>query len=233
MLENSIYKQLIQLTFDHILGDPGEMGISINESLTSRRNLGTLETFGEDFQSAPYRIETVDNVPLPFCLTQEREWDKVIDLVVCMSEYSSAKAALEDFDISICKCAWDGRSFSIADPHNTFRRRSSIGPEKRKSFLASYKHHFNSGVYNKIGPTLAAVQRDGIELPLPLLRNGPLKEKRARNNEIHNYALRTFKRIGKYSRRGIVFDDNFTEIAQEFRGRPISSFHHFERRNWW
>ena len=201
---------------------PGEMGELINERLTSRMNNDTLETFGEDFQSAPYRIETVDNVPLPFCLTQWRELDKVVDLVVCMAEHSSAKAALDDFDINICKCSWDGHSFSIADPHNTFRRRSVVGPEKRKSFLTSYKHHFNSGVPNQIGDTLAAVQRDGIELPLPLLPDHPLAEQRARNNEIHNSAVKTFGRVEKYSSRGIAFEDNFTAIAREFEGRPMS-----------
>ncbi|EJK77086.1 hypothetical protein THAOC_01106 [Thalassiosira oceanica] len=230
-----------------------ERGRSVNENLTSRRNIGTLETFGEDFQSAPYRIETADNVPLPFCLTQKcDEWDKVVDLVVCMAEHSSVKAALEDFDINICKCAWDGRSFSIADPHNTFSRRSTVGPEKRKSFLSSYQQHFNSGVHdqigdvavqrdgielpltyyphdflNLIGNTFAAVQSDGTELPLPLLPDHSVAEKHLRRSEMHNCALRTFGRIEKYCKRGIVFDDNFTAIAKEFQDQHVSLVRHF------
>ena len=221
------------------------MGKSINESIP-----------WEEFQSAPYRIETVDDVPLPFCPTQERELDKVIDLVVCMAEHSSAKAALEDFDINICKCAWDGHSFSIADPHNTFRRHSTVGPEKRKEFLSSYHHHFNcgvhdqigdvaavpfpfhpsgvnsvypTGVHNVIGHSLAAVQ-DGIELPLPLLPGHSVEETEARTIEMHICTLRTFERIEKYSNRGIVFDDNFTVISQEFQGLHKSLIGHVLRR---
>ncbi|EJK66930.1 hypothetical protein THAOC_12097 [Thalassiosira oceanica] len=235
-----------------------ERGRSINENLTSRMNNGR-NLFGEDFLSAPYRIETADNVPLPVCPTQERELDKVVDLVVCMAEYSSAKAALEDFDINICKCAWDGRSFSIVDPHNTFSRRSTMGPEKLmlKSFLTSYQHLFNSGVHNiighpsaevqrdeielplqllfsdpfrareLIGHTLAALQSDGIKVPLPILPSHGYAMKSVRKMEMHNYALRIFGHIEKYSKRGIVFDDKLTAIAQDFQDQHISLVRHF------
>ena len=48
-----------------------------------------------------------------------------IDLIV-MSTGSRIVDAIDDFDIDICKCTWDGHKFRISSPRNTFEQRTEL-----------------------------------------------------------------------------------------------------------
>ena len=83
-----------------------------------------------------------DHTPIPFeprlvdqCDENGRRKSKKetvnIDLIVVDSE-SNVTDVIEDFDIVICKCSWDGKTFSIPTPTDTFDRRSKLS-DRHKS----------------------------------------------------------------------------------------------------
>ena len=59
------------------------------------------------------------------------------DLIVVDPE-SSVTDAIEDFDIVICKCSWDGIKFSIPTPTDTFERRSKLSDHHKSRMTYVY-----------------------------------------------------------------------------------------------
>ena len=201
---------------------------------------------GSVYQNHPYRVETLPGVDLPFWDSgfeqdseEENSWNKKpsIDLLVTKAGLASAMIALEDdFDINICKCSFDGNSFFIPDPHNTFKRMSKMGSSEKKDLLVAYTTEYaSSGIDKKNPKDLSKIRtalenvRDtsGIVLPALLL---PLEEdmeasmgqqiaarqhawmyrtkSQKRDMAIHNYLDRQLDRVKKYDKRGIRFEDS-------------------------
>jgi hypothetical protein len=79
-----------------------------------------------------------------------------IDLVVAETDVSDARRLLDDFDINICKCSFDGKVFRIPDPHLTFHRATTMEPNRKRIMLAVCK----------------AVRRGGIAAPGPYCEEG-------------------------------------------------------------
>ena len=90
-----------------------------------------------------------DHTPIPFeprlvdqCDENGRRKSKKetvnIDLIVVDSE-SNVTDAIEDSDVVVCKCSWDGKTFSIPTPTDTFERRSKLSDrhESRKTRVYS------------------------------------------------------------------------------------------------
>lgn len=48
---------------------------------------------------------------------------------------------LDDFDLTICKASFDGKTFRIPEPHLTFARKTSMEPNRR-AVVESYLKHF-------------------------------------------------------------------------------------------
>lgn len=213
-----------------------ELGEQINELLLQR---GTgWGVAGEDYKNPPYRIETLLGGPLPYMRGQKK---KGIDLVVTKAEQPSAMVALDDFDINICKCAWNGNNFFIPDPHHTFARRSTLGSNVKKDLKFSYQNHyimdedFDSADLNRrarreerlknIRLALENVQGDGVLLPAPLLPVGnntiDRLQSRMRDVKLHNYILRQFDRLKKYASRGIALE-GMPSGALEFQIYSVS-----------
>jgi hypothetical protein len=60
-----------------------------------------------------------------------------IDLIVMHPE-SRIVDAIDDFDIEICKCTWDGHKFRIPSPRNTFERRTELTSSPEVSDMLQY-----------------------------------------------------------------------------------------------
>jgi hypothetical protein len=101
-----------------------------------------------------------------------------IDLIVVDSE-SSVADAIEDFDIVICKCSWDGIKFSIPTPTDTFERRSKLS-DHHKSRMT---HVYSKCVETEAGRAFRLVMselRTGHRQPRPpnnfwLRRDGAMR----------------------------------------------------------
>ena len=95
----------------------------------------SFDVLGVDLNKA-YNIKA-KNTQLPF----DFHGDGNIDLVVARREVNDAFELLDDFDLIICKASFDGKSFHIPDPHLTFKRRSTMEPNRR-AVVASYVKHY-------------------------------------------------------------------------------------------
>jgi hypothetical protein len=101
-----------------------------------------------------------------------------IDLIVVDPE-SSVADAIEDFDIVICKCSWDGIKFSIPTPTDTFERRSKLS-DHHKSRMT---HVYSKCVETEAGRAFRLVMselRTGHRQPRPpnnfwLRRDGAMR----------------------------------------------------------
>ena len=101
-----------------------------------------------------------------------------IDLIVVDSE-SSVTDAIEDFDIVICKCSWDGIKFSIPTPTDTFERRSKLSD----LYKSRMTHVYSKCVETEAGRAFRLVMselRTGHRQPRPpnnfwLRRDGAMR----------------------------------------------------------
>ena len=87
-------------------------------------------------QNKAYDIKPKPRGDLPFDFNGEGD----IDLIVARTK-NSPFDLLEDFDLTICKASFDGKTFRIPDPHNTFSGRSTMEPN-RKKVVESYVKHY-------------------------------------------------------------------------------------------
>ena len=130
-----------------------------------------------------------DHTPIPFeprlvdqCDENGRRKSKKetvnIDLIVVDSE-SSVTDAIEDFDIVICKCSWDGIKFSIPTPTDTFERRSKLSD----LYKSRMTHVYSKCVETEAGRAFRLVMselRTGHRQPRPpnnfwLRRDGAMR----------------------------------------------------------
>ena len=88
-------------------------------------------------QSKAYDIKPKPGGDLPF----DREGEGNIDLIVARKNVITPFSILDDFDLTICKASFDGKTFRIPDPHHTFRGKSSMEPNRR-AVVESYVKHF-------------------------------------------------------------------------------------------
>lgn len=141
--------------------------------------------FGMDFgtlgvdQNEKYNIRPKPGGTLPF----DFNGDDSIDLIVARLKAGGSEKAvtpfdlLDDFDLTICKAAFDGRNFHIPDPHRTFMAQSTMEPNRR-AVVESYVRHYvppeSSNNHPNINPnaqaalasaTIAKVRSDVPDVP--------------------------------------------------------------------
>jgi len=155
-----------------------------------------------------------------------------IDLIVArIKTKGGASSLLEDFDLTICKASFDGKTFRIPDPHRTFSAKSTMEPNRR-AVVESYVKHFKAhnrqddSVTASISAniTITAVRKDVPNAPfyrqldvaarLPCRFTGedygpgsmwdPLVQaKYSPPIQFHNWTLTLINRLRKYQQRGI------------------------------
>jgi hypothetical protein len=210
-------------------------------------------------ESSPYRIKTCDGTPFPFDSrfgfisentgTPGQIKVKEIDLVVGKVGYVSASDTLEDFDLNICKCNFNGNTFSIPDPHRTFAGQTTFASKKTKDLILGYHTHFNGNMiykneneagrdkrHHQIWHALELVQEDRVLLPYNLIGEdecNSIIRRRRQHFALHNYIVRQVERIKKYETRGIVVedDDDLINATNEFQIRRINACGDFEGEN--
>jgi hypothetical protein len=204
-------------------------------------------------ESSPYRIKTYDGTPFPFDSRFGFVWKntvttpgqikvrKEIDLVVGKVEYVSPLETLEDFDLNICKCNFNGDTFSIPDPLRTFDGQTTFTSKRTKDLILGYHTHFNGNNManenetgrderqHQIRHALELVQEDGVLLSCKLIGADEcnsiiIRRRRNQHFALHNYIVRQVERIKKYEARGIVVedDDNLIDATNEFQIRRIN-----------
>ena len=92
-----------------------------------------------------YDIKPKPGGDLPFDFNGEGN----IDLIVARKKEGGEKEItpfnlLDDFDLTICKASFDGKTFHIPDPHRTFSGQSTMEPNRR-AIVESYVRHFPPG----------------------------------------------------------------------------------------
>ena len=82
-------------------------------------------------------VSTHSNDPIPFLPKDTIEnlyrmeqddgiyFKKTVDLVVAKNTCSSAEDLLQNFDLEICSCSFDGVKFKIPSPHSVFKNKSN------------------------------------------------------------------------------------------------------------
>jgi hypothetical protein len=191
------------------------------------RHTMSFEELGIDHNMA-YNIKPKLGGDLPF----DFHGDGSIDLIVArIKTKGGASSLLEDFDLTICKASFDGKTFRIPDPHRTFSAKSTMEPNRR-AVVESYVKHFKShsrqddSVAASISAriTIMAVRKDVPNAPfyrqldvaarLPDQFTGidwgpgsmwdPLVQaKYSPSIQFHNWTLKLINRLRKYQQRGI------------------------------
>jgi hypothetical protein len=88
-------------------------------------------------QTEHHTVECLPGQELPFnhhCIGS-----KVLDLIVAKATCEDARGLLKSFDITICKCSFDGQIFRIPDPHLTFTEQTRLEPTRMDLMLAVCK----------------------------------------------------------------------------------------------
>ena len=218
-------------------------GERVNEDIAKRIERRPHVTGEEDYNNpeSAYCIKTLDGTAFPY--DDDYEWvkgkwqeeraGKIIDFVVGKDEFLSAQDLLESFDLDICKCNFNGDTFTIPDPHRTFARKTVMGSDKLRKFLSGYHKHFDSETantiksrpskkrdrYRLIRKALKRVKFEGILLPSPLYgKDSGMRDsfRCQQNMALHNYACREVKRLKKYKSRGIIIEDPPIDIENKW-----------------
>jgi hypothetical protein len=147
--------------------------------------------------------------PYDFAL---RTWDKkTVQLIVGRPGKKDACQLLESFDLEICKCSFDGRSFRAPAPADTFARRIACTSARRelvRNFLTS------EAIVNP-GTSVAAMQTVLARMPAASWAGiglGPFMEGDVFRGDEHfqqRYPIMTslIERMQKYARRGVAIVD--------------------------
>mmetsp|Transcript_12899 Transcript_12899/g.23746 ORF Transcript_12899/g.23746 Transcript_12899/m.23746 type:complete len:512 (+) Transcript_12899:157-1692(+) len=178
-------------------------------------------------QSKAYDIKPKPRGDLPFDFNGEGD----IDLIVARTK-NSPFDLLEDFDLTICKASFDGKTFRIPDPHNTFSGRSTMEPNRKKvveSYVKHYvpgnRHHIGMGASVFVSAVVEKVRKDVPRAPfyrqldvaamLPdrydpdaFFGRGSVYDefvqaKHGASIMFHNWTFKLIKRLHKYQTRGI------------------------------
>ena len=81
-----------------------------------------------------------------------------IDLIV-MSTGSRIVDAIDDFDIDICKCTWDGHKFRISSPRNTFEQRTELTSSLEVNGMLQY----TAGIARQSEKSFQAMLREALD----------------------------------------------------------------------
>lgn len=89
----------------------------------------SFDVLGLDPRDKVYNIKPKKGGDLPF----DFDGDDCIDLIVAKIGEDGVTLfdLLEDFDLTICKASFDGKTFRIPDPHRTFSAKSTMEPNRR------------------------------------------------------------------------------------------------------
>jgi hypothetical protein len=118
---------------------------------------------------------------------------------------------LEDFDVDICKASWNGRFFSIPNPHFTFTRRSKMEPE-RMVLTESYKRHVlavQNETDDRIAKAHARVAAELVDSPFCRDDVDQVTNDVDLAFQFHNFVYRLYERRSRqvYQGRGIQVQD--------------------------
>mmetsp|Transcript_2015 Transcript_2015/g.4432 ORF Transcript_2015/g.4432 Transcript_2015/m.4432 type:complete len:363 (+) Transcript_2015:488-1576(+) len=196
------------------------------------------DILGIDNESEVYNIKPKLGGDLPFDFDG---WVGKIDLIIARiedepkEEWQSAKKKttkkvggkeitpfdlLDDFDISICKASFNGKTFRIPEPHFTFSRKSTMEPYRR-DIVESYMKHFD--------PTISQMRYEPIELSA--LVSATIKAVRKEVPNAPFYKLLDFASFlpdrftGEFMGRGFLYDP----LVQAKYGAPVQ-FHNWTRK---
>jgi hypothetical protein len=157
-----------------------------------------------------------------FLYDYELRDEKFVQLVVGLPRVKDARELLESFDLEICKCSFDGRTFRVPAPENTFASRTVVTParralvddfmEKREKWAANVTEtiaNYDCNVAIALAKMTKKVWKD--------LGVNPFKEDgtkgglfdRSRVDFASKYTFLTtlIKRMQKYARRGVEILD--------------------------
>ena len=195
-----------------------------------------------------YNVKPKPGGDLPF----DFNGDGSIDLIVARIKATGSKKEvtpfdlLEDFDLTICKASFDGKTFRIPEPHRAFSAQSTMEPNRR-AIVESYVKHFKPPSERYMQPmagsalasaTIKKVRKDVPSVPfyrqvdvaarLPDKSGAGLfgffevdSAKHGPPIQFHNWTCKLIKRLRKYQQRGIEVVDAST-IGEDFQIREFS-----------
>ena len=217
------------------------------------QNSMSFDVFGIEAANKAYNIKPNAGGTLPF----DFNGDGNIDLVVAKvqddndmlrtGKPSKKKAKkskmsdvtpleiLDDFDLTICKASFDGKTFRIPEPHLTFARKTTMEPHRR-AVVESYLKHFPGTPEGYLEPTeqsaiatatIKSVRKDVPDAPFYRLIDFAtmIPEKYSETDDImdlynpmyqaklgpaiqfHNWTKKLVDRLEKYQGRGIEVID--------------------------
>ena len=189
---------------------------------------GYFDELGVD-QSSAYNIKPKPGGDLPF----DFHGDGSIDLIVGSTWKKGVGEVtpfelLDDFDLTICKASFDGKTFRVPDPHRTFSAQSTMEPNRR-AVVESYVKHFQPPGKKYLDPiaqsalasaTIAKVQKDVPNAPfyrqIDVAARLPDKSgkglfgifevdeaKHGPPIQFHNWTYKLILRLRKYQQRGV------------------------------
>ena len=175
----------------------------------------------------------------PITLSPKGNGPKAIDIIVCES---SPQETIDQFDIEICKCTFDGDQFEISSYLDTFNLRTTV--DEFTQLLNHYTAYFfvgklalttepihipyhgvpNNLVMHIIQCFLKAATEHDCKLPLLESDNAMLEDNTAWRItplyflKLHNKLMRQLQRVMKYVQRGI----DVTMIDDAVKARFLS-----------
>lgn len=232
-----------------------QYGAQINRSYFPRRWQQLLYNFEDgDVRDRFSHLYEIASLPGdPFAFDYYCSWQPTtFDLVVSRANGRSVDDILADFDLNICKAKWNGTTFSIPDPHYTFRRRSKMDPQWN-TWMKSYQRHYKMESGNdvdedaeencmervwRIRIAMKEVRREhGNHVLAPHYRYGTRNRDLRREIEaltFHNFFYKLFSRVQKYEDRGIQVEDapdtsNFGIQGLDLGNFREELFNHFDQ----
>lgn len=156
--------------------DAVEWGKNCQQTYADWKWKHTIGELGMDLGKT-YDIKPKSGSDLPF----DFDGCGSIDLIVSRIKERGAKKEispfdiLEDFDLTICKASFDGKTFRVPDPHRTFAAKSTMEPNRR-AIVESYVKHYKPVPWTEIGmepimqsklasSTIEAVRKDVPNVP--------------------------------------------------------------------
>ena len=159
------YSGLNAKTLEEYVKTTSEFGKDCQQNYVNWKWQKTMsfDVLGIEANNKAYKIKPSNGGVLPFDFNGRGD----IDLVVAKLQDDSKKEAtkktgksstkkakkskaaleitpfdiLDDFDLTICKASFDGKTFRIPEPHLTFARKTSMEPNRR-AVVESYLKHF-------------------------------------------------------------------------------------------
>jgi hypothetical protein len=86
---------------------------------------------GEDSDFSPLGFPRGDTFLYDYNLDDSSFVQLIIGIIGIPGRVADARTLLREFDLEICKCSYDGRTFRVPAPVQTFASRSTVDPARR------------------------------------------------------------------------------------------------------